>query len=80
MSSTYLDMAPDVEYHSESEFYYADQTGHYNEKENIISGYRTKTIKVLNSQCNAKVYFNTTNGKHSEENRVRLKRLEKIIS
>ena len=34
---------------------------------------------IHSGQC-AKVYFNTTNRKHSQENRLRLKRLEKVLS
>ena len=78
MSSTNLDMPSDEDYRSESEFYYPNETENYNEKENI-SSYMTKNIKVLNSQ-GAKVYFNTTSRKHSEENRLRLKQLEKVFS
>ena len=37
VSSTNLDTAFDEHYHSESEFYYPDETENYNEKENISS-------------------------------------------
>ena len=37
MSSTNLEMASDEDYHSESEFYYPDETENYNEKETIGS-------------------------------------------
>jgi len=42
-------MAFDKDNHSESEFYYHDETEKYNEKK-LSARYVTKTIKVLNSQ------------------------------
>ena len=37
MSSTNLNMTSDEGYHSESEFYYPDETENWNEKESISS-------------------------------------------
>ena len=62
-------MASDEDYHSESEFYYPDETENNNEKENIgsLATWRKPSkCWIYNGQC-AKVCFNTTNGQHSEK-------------
>ena len=66
MSSTYLDMASDVDYHSESEFYYPDEIENYNEKENIISPHDENHQSAEFTMDSVQNYFNTTNGKHSD--------------
>ena len=58
------------DYHRESEFYYPDETENYNEKENISSLHDENHQSAEFTMAVCKGIFNTTNGKHSEENRL----------
>ena len=59
--------------HSESEFYYPDEVEKFSDKENIGSQRKENQQKVQFTMASVQK-------KHGEKNRIRLTRLEKILS
>jgi len=75
-------MDSDESYHSESEVYCPDKKENNNDKENIGAQHEENQQNVQFTMASVQKYIlSTSTAKHSEKkNRVRLTRLEKILS
>ena len=74
-------MTSDEDYHSESEFYYPDEKENCNEKENIASPHDENHQSDEFTMGSVKKYILTQRTENTvKKNRLRLERVEKVLS